>query len=489
MAAFFAWDEIKFSFSFSWMFALTALTVFLASYLRKDEEVDAPLFKDHMFKIRRMDTDLVVISHKYLPELRRLPESIISIKLAAVKNHVGRYTTFEAASYDFKSLTSVVKDALTANLVQITSHIQEELDFAIDTEIPQSQDYTEVTLRHVLLRLVARTSSRAFVGVPLCRNEEWLKTSIEYTENLMKVVVALRLFPPILHPIVVWILPASYKLHHNVRTAQQLLVPVVQERNPAPDVDEEIRSSSTVLESMIDRAHSDYDRDPKSLALRQLLLSFASIHTTSMLIAQTIFDLYAHPEYIPELREEIDQVSVAVDKFSLRDLDNMSKLDSFIKESQRFNPSLLLNWYRLACKPLTLSDGHHLPKGTLLAIPAWSILMDPDIISNPEEFDPLRYYRKRLEPAESSQYSLGMIDQNHLHFGSGSHACPGRFFAISEMKLILCQLLLYYDFKYPAGKSRPISLTLEEFIFPDPAAKLLVKRRTRISDKVPHISV
>lgn len=104
--------------------------------------------------------------------------------------------------------------------------------------------------------------------------------------------------------------------------------------------------------------------------------------------------------------------------------------------------------------------------------------MDPDIISKPEEFDPLRFYRKRLEHVEASQYSLGMIDINHLHFGSGPHACPGRFFAISEMKLILCQFLLCYDFKYPAGKGRPINMTLEDFFFPDPEAKLLVKRRT-----------
>lgn len=198
-----------------------------------------------------------------------------------------------------------------------------------------------MTLRNVLLRLVARTSARAFVGLPLCRNEEWLKTSIEYTENLMKAAVALRLFPPILHPIVIWVLPPWYKIHQNVRNAQQLLVPVVRERNLAHGVDEKTKNGNTVLESMIDRAHSDYDRNPKSLALRQLLLSFASIHTTSMLIAHTIFDLCAHPEYIPELREEIEQVSVAVDKFSMRDLEKMRKLDSFIKESQRFNPPSL----------------------------------------------------------------------------------------------------------------------------------------------------
>lgn len=52
---------------------------------------------------------------------------------------MGRYTTFEAASYDSKSLLSVIKDVVTANLAQVTSHIQEELDFAMETEIPQPE--------------------------------------------------------------------------------------------------------------------------------------------------------------------------------------------------------------------------------------------------------------------------------------------------------------------------------------------------------------
>lgn len=42
MATSFTWDEFKLWFSFPWVFALTAVTIFLSSYLRNDQGVEAP---------------------------------------------------------------------------------------------------------------------------------------------------------------------------------------------------------------------------------------------------------------------------------------------------------------------------------------------------------------------------------------------------------------------------------------------------------------
>lgn len=36
---------------------------------------------------------------------------------------------------------------------------------------------------------------------------------------------------------------------------------------------------------------------------------------------------------------------------------------------------------------------------------------------------------------------------DHLVFGYGRHACPGRFFALAEIKLILAHMILTYDIK------------------------------------------
>lgn len=76
-------------------------------------------------------------------------------------------------------------------------------------------------------------------------------------------------------------------------------------------------------------------------------MGFAAIHTTTATSCQAIFDLAARPEYIQPLRVEIEQV-IAEDghdvdgdgflKLKKASITKLRKLDSFLKESQRFNP-------------------------------------------------------------------------------------------------------------------------------------------------------
>lgn len=46
-----------------------------------------------------------------------------------------------------------------------------------------SGDWAVVKPYHVILRLIACISARVFLGLPLCRSEEWLEISTEFTEN------------------------------------------------------------------------------------------------------------------------------------------------------------------------------------------------------------------------------------------------------------------------------------------------------------------
>ena len=41
-----------------------------------------------------------------------------------------------------------------------------------------------------------------------------------------------------------------------------------------------------------------------------------------------------------------------------------------------------------------------------------------------------------------------------MPFGSGSSMCPGRYFAVNEIKQFLCLLLLYFDLQLEEDQSR-----------------------------------
>ena len=142
-----------------------------------------------------------------------------------------------------------------------------------------------------------------------------------------------------------------------------------------------------------------------------------------------------------------------------------------------------MSFQRVAKKALTLSDGTYIPAGTHFAMASDAILHDKANLpggGDPEDFDPFRYSKLRedpLKPENTNRYQFAMSDNTHLHFGHGKFACPGRFFASNEVKIILCHLLIGYDFKFPAGKSRPKNLSYEEAQYPDPTAFVWMKKR------------
>jgi cytochrome P450 len=74
------------------------------------------------------------------------------------------------------------------------------------------------------------------------------------------------------------------------------------------------------------------------LADEQAFISVASIHTSMATLTHFLYDILAHPEYIPELVEEIKGSLKYDGRWTKQNLTKLKKLDSFMKESQRLNP-------------------------------------------------------------------------------------------------------------------------------------------------------
>jgi hypothetical protein len=93
----------------------------------------------------------------------------------------------------------------------------------------------------------------------------------------------------------------------------------------------------------------------------------AAIHSTTITLTAIIYDLAAHPEYIQPLQDEIQQIidedgqDVNGNGFMLLkklSLPKLWKLDSFMKESQRFTPSHLRKLPRPSLKA-SFPDNQH----------------------------------------------------------------------------------------------------------------------------------
>lgn len=108
---------------------------------------------------------------------------------------------------------------------------------------------------------------------------------------------------------------------------------------------------------------------------------------------------------------------------------------------------------------ITLSDGTKLPVGSSIQVPSSEPKLNASYYSEPHRFNPYRFHDIRAGKVQDpvnlknkEQYQFISVNKENTSFGYGRHACPGRFFAANEIKLILARILLDYDIKMPDGQ-------------------------------------
>jgi cytochrome P450 len=192
-------------------------------------------------------------------------------------------------------------------------------------------------MKEHILQLVARLSSRVFLGEELCRDSRWLDITINYTVDAFMAAEELRLWNPLLRPFVHWFLPRCRRLRAQIKEAYSTIEPVLEKRRmhkaSAAATGGEARKYEDTIE-WFESLAKGRAYDPIRV---QLGLSIAAIHTTTDLITQTLFDLAEHHQFIEPLRDEITKV-VAVEGWTKTALFKMKLLDSIIKETQRMKP-------------------------------------------------------------------------------------------------------------------------------------------------------
>jgi len=162
-----------------------------------------------------------------------------------------------------------------------------------------------------------------------------------------------------------------------------------------------------------------------------------------------------------ELRDEIRTVLAEHGGvMSTPALQAMKKVDSLLKETLRFHPLSAGSFERKVLRTFTLSSGQVIPAGTVIEVPVHAIAHDPGVFPNPDQFDGLRFYKLRQEARENgeveaaAQNQFVSVSQSSLTFGYGRHACPGRFLAANEIKMIVAMALLMYDITLVDGAEK-----------------------------------
>ncbi|KAG6040945.1 hypothetical protein E4U41_006536 [Claviceps citrina] len=334
--------------------------------------------------------------------------------------------------------------------------------------------------------IIARISSRIYLGDQLSRNEDWIQITKTYTACFYTASTKLRLFPRPLRLFAHWFLPECRKLREERDRARKIITPLIECRRGLRKREIAAGNPVTSYNDAIDWAEqeaaiSGSRFDP---VIFQLTLSLLAIHTTFDLLQQTMTELAQHPEFIKPLREEVEQI-LETGGWKKTSIFKMKLLDSAIKEAQRLKPGSIVTMRRYVLEDMQLSNGLVLKKGTRLNIDNQR-LTDPEFYDQPDVYNPFRFCNMRSQPGKDHVAQLVSTSPNHLGFGHGEHSCPGRFFAANEIKVALCHILAKYDWKLaPLTETTPD--TKGVISKSSPVTEILIRRRYSANVDIDHL--
>ncbi|KAJ5590031.1 hypothetical protein N7450_004003 [Penicillium hetheringtonii] len=434
-----------------------------------------------IFQIISAVRPLVVLHHKYIDEVKNNPN--FDFQGATERNFFdNRIPGFEPfhSGEGGKVTVDLVRTKLTQALGSLTIPLSQESAAAAKDIFPPTTEWTPYNFSEKVPYVVARISTRAFLGEKLAKNEDWINISVNYTIDAFNASRELRQWPTILRPVVHHFLTTTQKIRSHLAKGKAIIEQELERRELIREgklaAEDEPRQQDTL--DWFDSLSKSLGR-PVNLSHGQMSLSLAAIHTTSNLLTNVIYDLAAYPEYIQPLRDEIKAVTDEDGSLKKTSLLKMKLMDSVIKESQRLHPVSMASLNRLTTKKTTLSDGTVIPKGAMIAVSA-HVNRDEEVYPQADTYDGYRFFKMRQEPGNEQRHQLVTTTRESFGFGHGVHACPGRFFAANESKIFLIHLLLKYDWKLSAkhqSAGRPPNFDHGLESITDPTVELLFRSR------------
>ncbi|TUH55597.1 7-alpha-hydroxycholest-4-en-3-one 12-alpha-hydroxylase [Bagarius yarrelli] len=199
----------------------------------------------------------------------------------------------------------------------------------------------------------------------------------------------------------------------------------------------------------------------KSMQDRHMfLLLWASQGNTGPASFWLLLFLMKHPEAMAAVKSEIDEVLYETGQEVKQGgpLINLTRdmllktpvLDSAVEESLRLTAAPVLTRAVLEDMSLKMDNGreYKIRKGDRVSLfPYTSVQMDPEVHPDPQTFKYDRFLTADRQK-KTDFYKRGKkVKYYTMPWGAGVSMCPGRFFAINELKQFVFLMLTYFDFE------------------------------------------
>ncbi|KAK7989928.1 Vacuolar calcium ion transporter [Apiospora arundinis] len=335
----------------------------------------------------------------------------------------------------------IIRHELTKKLNTFADDVVDEMEQALtDSWGTNTDDWVEVNVYQTLLHIVARLSTRVFIGLPLCRDTEFLEACQSFNRNVALSAAFLNLLPSFLKPFFAPLVAGADYLRY--KKCSKYILPTIEERLETLKNKEKLpvfdpSTPSDYIQWAIDHAVrkgglESRELESRVIATRFAILCFAAIQSSVITLTNAVFDVASSPDcarFLDTMRREVlNETSTTTTAaatatattqqplWSRAMMARLTHVDSALRESLRLNGFIERGIMKMVVAPegLTLPDGSHVP-----AAPSGNGGTKPQALIN------------------TSDHFMG--------FSHGSHACPGRFFAANQMKIALGHIALRYE--------------------------------------------
>ena len=297
----------------------------------------------------------------------------------------------------------------------------------------------------------------------------FLEAAIGFSGVVLPTAAFIAFFPNFLKPVIGRVVGMWPKSHY--RRLVNRVMPMVKERlalveKLGPKWEDSAPNDYITWQISYALRHDDHaERTADRICYRIVVVNFASIYTTNFIATNAVFNIVSSPPSfgtLPSLREEVDRVLKEHGSLSNAALNDMHRVNSAVRETLRHSDFANLSQRRVAMSKVIM-DNIEIEAGQSLGVPSRPVHMDSKIYPDPYTFDAFRFSSeveaKEAQLRNSSQPEADRKDLNLLHnqldatrtsetymtFGHGRFACPGRFLATKELKLILVNMLSKYE--------------------------------------------
>lgn len=168
-------------------------------------------------------------------------------------------------------------------------------------------------------------------------------------------------------------------------------------------------------------------------------IALAAVETTARTSEFLLYCLATQPNAQEIMREEIKTLLTGNEtELSGRSVNGMKYMNAFFKEVFRLYP-ISHSFSRVLTNDGVFS-GYKIPAGTTMHFTLNSTQnRNPKLFTEPDKFTPERWLDRENAATKFSTTTA---------FGIGARACPGRFFAMQEMHLLLIEILRNFRVEY-----------------------------------------